>query len=1053
MHNALDFVNIYQVSNRHKFWIFINIGLRRSCHVCSQYAHYVNNMISYGFFTSFKSAMKEKFNFKDHTISVYLYNDKLRFKLRNRDGQTHHSSNYHLAKWLEDNLSTFPAYSNDSQFLCRYIQHQLRQFCTSNHSKFVQVFDDRRSTEKKVVIGEPYGLLGGVTGGQILQVTCSGLQIAAAVALTPVNPWLASGVWSSGVATLTQAIQDENLSTAKYLSTGVVSASTGLLGGGANILLGQGVTAMLVGGALSKPAGRALEAVVTQQPLPSGEDLLSDVVVGGIANVVGGKTSEYTSKASGFVLGKMINPVSSALNATVSQSLTAASAATSSQITSQVTENVLLEKPLGHNLTPSSLVATALASGAAGGIQAYMQHQERRIKLIVQDEDGNERVIWSGSEQDYEDYDIAKKVEEWQGTMDLDELTERLAEETGEKSSRKRKADDDDSGRAKKAKVEPLVPPEKWDDSLTAVKLVKAERAAGGGINAIAKRMSDILACKFWGGDPANHDNAAKEAMRIQFEKDQDGSSQRHEKRLIRSASRYMEAHRIEHAAKALLVQYESQKPATIQTIKYFNEAPQKDLIVQVYIQKIDNEFKKAGYSSLDGDQKAQLTMICNEHLTKTPTDRQKEAFINAGFAIAGGNFTDDQRGAAYNIFKKAQETAVNVGERRFDGLEVQKKERVHKNRTKVLKCAVGVVEQAAKEVLRGGAGAGVQTDGQQVKLTVGPAKQPDMVPVYTSGEKGQFSQQLEDAVKKTAPTVREQAPLSLIKETVVSPPPLKHLPLPVKRPAAPVNNRNNNLPPNKVARATPATASKVERSKLPVKTETKQKEKDKKGREHWRYTGNKNKKDGQFAAAPHKQMSTSRNGLFSRPGVNLKQGDKSVGVTNSTSYVAPLDISSHVQLELTQTTSVGVAHMTSESGVPAVSATASSRLEVAKMKKARLDLFAVDLNASASDKELGLSAQVSLAQVQTVLETKPVCQKGSCTKVTVVASLHAGSAGIKAGFSNNGNNTKVSAGVGLGLFGASAQVNIEKWTENTGNTGVQSTSGLQDPLIQPRIK
>ncbi|RAP35436.1 hypothetical protein B1207_12080 [Legionella quinlivanii] len=995
-------------------------------------------------FVSLKSSMKVKFeNFQKYTISVSLDEGRLQFKLRT-SSESFRTNDYQLTESFKS-LSTFPASQNNEQLLCTFIQEQFKTL----NPRQVEVVDVMPSG-KKVVIGVSYGLMGGVTSNQILKLTFSGVQMVAAVAVGTLNPVAGAVLMSSATGTAIKVLQDKNCSTRDYFKTALINGTATLAGGGPAALVGEGYKAIILAGALSRPTAKVMEAVVDNKKLPSGKELIGEVVVGGITNVVGNKTSEWTSKASQLVLSKLINPASSALKAVVNQSLTAATAATSSQVTSTLTENIILQQPLGKNLEPATLVATALASGAAGGIHAYMNHQDKRVKLTVQDDDGNERVLWSGSEQDYEDYDIAEKVKEWQEVMDLDQLTERLAEITGEKSSGKRKADDDgdEISRVKRARVEPLVPFEKWDDSLTAEKLVKTERHAGGGIQAIAQRMADTLACKFWGGDPAYHDSAAKEAMRVQFEKDQEGSSKRHEKRLIRSATRYMESNRAEPAAKALLAQYESQKPVTVQTVKYLNSVPQANLIVQVFIEKIDKEFKKAGYSPLNGQQKTELTMICNQHLETTATDRQRDSFINACFATAGGNFPPKDIAKGREIFALAQETAVKIGRRQFGGLDEVKQERVHKNRTKVLKSVVRVGEQAVKEVFKGGVGVGVQTNGQDVKATVGTAKQPDAIPVYNSGEKGQFSKQLDEAVNKPAPA-REQ-PVSMdIEETVLlqkSALPAT-LPLSLKRPALP-EKAKNTPPQKKVAKEkTSASSSKAERTKLTIPTKEKQKEKDKKDNTRWR-----DPKTGRYTTAPQKQIPTGGIGFFNKPGLSIRDADRTAAVSNSVSFVEPVKLSENIQVELTKSTSVSAVQVTTESGIPSVSVAASTRLEVLKTEGgSRVDLFTGDVTGNVSSEGFSVGARVSAAKGQTFFRSKPSCNQDTCTTVTVVGELSLLSAGGEVGFSNKENKTSVKLGVGVGPIGASTQVIVEK-SKNYTNGSVEGPE-MSDMIVKTRMK
>jgi len=478
------------------------------------------------------------------------------------------------------------------------------------------------------------------------------------------------------------------------------------------------------------------------------------------------------------------------------------------------------------------------------------------------------------------------------------------------------------------------------------------------------------------------------------------------------------------------------------------NAVPQKNLIAQVYIEEINQGLETAGYIPLTEVQKSNLTLILHEILEDTRTRKQEDSFIKAALTQTKGHFPAKDIKSVETMFYKAEQTAKAIGQHEFQGLEKQDLERVHGKSTLAAKSLLKIAEEIVREVLKEGFGVGLQTNGKKTTPTIGVAKQPYLIPVNTV-------EKTEAVATNPILAQKEVFSHSVMMEAPLVPSPV--LCLSVKTSTScekqlKVDPSRTKIHKEKSVASERNESSKPIGNKLNIETTEKQKEKNKKDRVQWR-----NSNTGQFFQAPHKEITYSKNHFFNKPGLNIKREELSAGIIKKIPYIEPKQVNSHVQMGLTQSTSVSALQVSKENGALAVTVAADSRLEILKSDTVRVDLFAATLSASASDKELGFSAQVSAVTAQTTLKSSPNCHQGSCTEASLILDLHLGSAGIKAGFGQKElesgvKSTTVSAGIGAGLFGVSAQVDVKTW-KNTEGALAQNGTELQDVLIQPKIK
>lgn len=984
-------------------------------------------------------------NFQKYSVLVLIHLEEVMFELSDQHGFLTYTNKFYLGKFSEVDWVNYNDSLNKTDVIFDFIQTQLDTI----NAYGLQVLEHPQLG--KIVILDDYGLKGGLKGSQVLQVALSGAQILGGAALGPINPWLGSAFISSGFTTGVKALQNENCNTEEYLKTAGVAFTTGLVSGGFGLL--GGFKWAVCGNAFSRPVGTAMQSLINQQPLPSSQELIQDFVIGGISGGVSNAASAGTSQLTRSALNKLVNPVRSTLAKVVTEGLTAATAGTSSQVTATVTENILYQRPITQDLTIRSLSANAFMSGAVGSLQTYILHRQtgKNVKVVLQSDDGNdERILWSGNEKDYLEFQIEEKLQALYGTMDIDEMVLKLAELTEQNSTTsKRKADFDmdEAETIKRIKRDsPPVPRDQWDRPITAKEIVvNGENVSVNQIK-MAEYLSNVMACKLWGGDPAFHNPDAKKAMYNQFLEDQQGNPKRTYNRLVCSVSTFMLGGEAARVAKPLIAQYKANLPANHETVGYLNAVPQKNLIAQVYIEEIDEGLKTAGYKPLTRLQKTNLTLSLHEILEDTRTRDQEDSFIKVALAQTAGHFPVENIQAVESMFYKAEQTAKAIGQHEFQGLERKELGRVHGTSTLVVKAILQFAEEVVREILRQGFGLGGQTDGKQITPTAGVANQPNLVPIKKVEKKETFFHNPLPAHKEsTTESVVLQAP-------IVSPIPLLVKPSPSLVKPSPSCGKPIEVNPPTEKPVVPATndSTKPIGNKLNIKTTEKQKEKNKKGQEQWR-----NSKTGQFNKGP-KDIPVHNNSFFNGPSGSLKREDSSAGIINNIHYVKPTQVNSQLELGLTQTTAVSAVHINQENGMPAFSVSAVSVLEVAKTEKSRLDLFPVTLGASFAEKEISLSAQVSIAKAQTTFESQPHCHKGSCTQTSLTLDLHLGSVGIKGGFgqkeSKSGvKNTTVKAGVGLGLFGASTHVDVKTWKDPDSTSDINTE--LTDVLVQQKFK
>lgn len=967
-------------------------------------------------------------NFQKYSISVTVREEDVYFQFTDGHGCPHETKQFSLEKFTAQDWAEYIESENRPNFLKDYIETQL----TTLNPYGLAVTEDK-NIGLTVIIGS-YGLPGGGRISQTAQLFSSALQFVGGIGIGFINPWVGNGFISAALASAIRAWHD-NCTFSDYLQASGLGFVAGASSAGMSSLVG-GIEGVMLGGGISNAVSTSLESLIKEKRMPPAKKILKDFFVGGISSSV----RNITQNASRAQLQALIKSYELTSDPVAMEGLSAFFAGPVSETAANLTENALNQRPLNENITPARLAANAFVSGFIASLQTYiyLQQQGKIVKILLAAKDGSEeRILWSGSEDDFHKYNIAEKIKELQQIpgIDVDELIFRLAE----------LSEQDTSGLKRKSDVPVHIPRPEWDELNTAAAIVLyAENKSQNNIGLKAIYLMQVMAYKLWGAEE-NHDEAAKAAMLFKFYQDQNSRHRnKHYNYLIHSVSSYLALSQAKEVVPPLIAHYEAKLEVNADVVRYLSMIPQEDLIVQVYIEQIDQNLQKQNCMPLSKLDKVNLSVSLHNSLTKEITSKQDNHFIQQAFGAISRYFHADKFSieAIEDMLNKALTTAMAIGQHEFINLQPKKLARISRRLTRFGLHLKDAIVKMIRDVAHNGIEVRVQTDGQDIKASLGAPGQAHALPIYDSAAKNTFTNDFAKTLNNR-PTpekinfdqvsIQKSAPF-FQPSPVITKLPVWHDKISTKI-SPPIKNNSQTMQVNSIKKRTIDSAS----SEMDVKTQKRQRTKNSKGQVQWR------DKTGKFTKALTKEFPVSKLPAV-HAGVNITQNELTVGKINNIDYVKPKQLSPNTYLGLTQSTSVS-ASKSLEKGKPYVAVAADSHLALVNSDKMEIDLLPATLGASASERGFNLNAQASVARARTTVKLPKRCSKESCTQTSVNIAVTGLSVGVKAGFSHQSNKsgnkvTTISGGAGVGPLGFFVEVNMD--TRGEKKDTVRITPGLK---------